>query len=346
MALQTLTDLTQPGGAVINPNSPSTVNYGGPAGFDYSRISALAQPGWTPQQTFDNINANYHSDDRSQVMSAANAWLQAGGQAPPSQPAAAAAPAASSGPDYTSPQGQSSAVQSWLWAGPNAAWKTPDNVAYFTQRINQTGGFTPDNVAYWQQMIASGQTPDQAAGASGAAPAAPTGPTGMNDPNATALFNTLMGIADQSQTIDPNDPVIASQVNAYGAQQTKAARDAQSAVAGAKGGTYDPTAAESRSLQETAGANTSAFQASTMANELAARRTQIQNALSGAAGLLTAEQQMSLQDELTKLEQAQQLLEFQQSQAQQQSQFSQNLEQGAYEFDTNANNNQQVALTS
>lgn len=329
---------TQPNPTLVQPPQ-----YGAaPAGFDYSRISALApQPGATAQQTFDNINSNYWAQDRPDVLNAANAWLQAGGNAPTTPP-----PAAASGPDYSSAQGQSSAVQSWLQAGPNAAWKTPDNVAYFTRRINETGGFTPENIAYWQQMIASGQTPDQAASAGGGAPTAPAAGVGMTDPNSTALFNTLMKIAGQSTDVSPTDPVIEAQTNAYGAQQQKAAQAAQSAVAGAKGGTYDPTAAETRSLQETAGNNTSAFQASAMANELATRRSQIMNALSGASGLLTAEQQMSLQDELTKLQQAQQLLEFQQSQGQQESQFARNLEQGAYEFDTTANNNQTDTLTA
>lgn len=340
------TDQTQPGGQPLNPGTPpAPPAYGAaPTNFDYSRISALApQSGATAQQTFDNINANYWAQDRPDVLNAAQAWLKAGGQAPSSQPAPPTTP---TGPDYTSPTGQVSAVQSWLNAGPNEAWKSQAD--YFTQRVNETGGFTPENVAYWQNMIQQGMTPDQAAGASGATGSvtASTGPTGMNDPNSTALFNTLMGIANESQVVDPNDPIIKAQTNAVSAQQQQGARNAQSQLAAGSAGTYDPIGAQTRSLQETATNNTSAFQANVMANELAARRTQIQNALSGAAGLLTAEQQMSLQEELTKLQQAQQLLEFQQGQTQQESQFARNLEQGAYEFDTTANNGQQNTLSS
>ncbi len=173
--------------------------------------------------------------------------------------------------------------------------------------------------------------------ASGAAPAAPT--TSAMTPYSSSgsvfsdsnpmtgqsndLFNNLMARANESLTIQPNDPTIQPQVNAFNAQQQQAARNAEAQMAESAGPNAN-TGAETRSAQEKIGQNTSAFQATLMGQEVTARRQEIQQALSGAEGLLTAEQQMRLQEEDQQL-----------SRAQNQHQFDENLGQQAYQFDVN-----------
>ncbi len=127
-----------------------------------------------------------------------------------------------------------------------------------------------------------------------------------------SLFDFLMQRAHQGVAPDPNDPIIKNQVGAFGATQTRAARDAEAAAA-ERGGPNSNQDAVRRSMAEKVGQNTSGYQAQLLGNEVAARRAEIQNALSGAQGLLTDTQRAQLQEELAQLQ----------------------LGQGAYQFDTN-----------
>jgi hypothetical protein len=127
-----------------------------------------------------------------------------------------------------------------------------------------------------------------------------------------ALFDMLMGRARQSLDVNPDDPIISRQTSAFSAQQQRAQRDYESRLAESAGPNTN-IGAERRFGAERTGQNTSAFQATLMGNELAARRNQIVGALQGAQGLLTSEQQMRLQEELAQL----------------------SLAQSAYQFDTN-----------
>jgi hypothetical protein len=152
--------------------------------------------------------------------------------------------------------------------------------------------------------------------------------------------------ATQDLNIDPNSPIIKNQTDAYAAQQERTSRNYLSSVAEKQGANAN-IGAERRGAAEQVGQSTSAFEAQLMGQELAARRQEIQSALSGAMGLLTAEQQMQLQQELAKLTLQQQQLQFTSSQGQQESQFGrnlaqqgtqfgQNLAQQAFQFDTNS----------
>ncbi len=188
----------------------------------------------------------------------------------------------------------------------------------------------------WDNSGRGGGAP--AASGGGAAPAA-SATTGAMSPYSSSgsvfsdsnpmtgqsndLFNNLMARANQSLDIKPNDAIIQPQVNAFNAQQQQAARNAEAQMAESAGPNAN-TGAETRSAQEKIGQNTSAFQATLMGQEVTARRQEIQNALSGAEGLLTAEQQMRLQEEDQQL-----------SRAQNQHQFDENLGQQAYQFDVN-----------
>lgn len=153
------------------------------------------------------------------------------------------------------------------------------------------------------------------------------GPSAItNNPKGDELYKRLMSIADQSTNISPNDPTIKAQTDAFRAETDRGAKDYLAAAA-EKGGALGNLDATARSAYEKSGQATAGFQAQAMANELTARRQQIMQALSGASGLLTSEQQMQLQEELASMDAA--LNE---------SQFGRNLAERGYEYDTTTNN--------
>jgi hypothetical protein len=139
------------------------------------------------------------------------------------------------------------------------------------------------------------------------------GAPGSTGQNATDLYKYLYGLGTSSPTIDANDPIIKAQTDAYRAEQDRAGRSylAQAAESGGPNTNLDAVA---RSMAEQGAQSTGAFQANLMGNELSARRNQIQQALSGAQGLLTSEQQAQLQEELSQLGLAQNAYQFDQQQ--------------------------------
>ena len=138
------------------------------------------------------------------------------------------------------------------------------------------------------------------------------GPTGINDPRASAFFDLLQSNIDKTPQVDPNDPTIKAETDAFAAQQERARRSGLSQLA-EKGGDNANLDAYSRSLIESGGQATGAFQAGLMDQERQARRAQIQNMLSLGGSFLTAEQQLALSKELNDM----------------------NLAESAYQFDTN-----------
>jgi hypothetical protein len=162
-----------------------------------------------------------------------------------------------------------------------------------------------------------------AAGAFGGSSGASGSWTGVPGGAATDIFNTLMKRANQGLTIDPStDPVMRQQQDAFNAQRQLGDRRTLAALA-EKGGPQANLSAETRAAGEASGQAGAQFQGQMMQNELNARRQEIQQALSGAAGLLTQEQAMQLQQEMAALDRAQQ-----------ESQFGRSLGQGAYQYDT------------
>jgi hypothetical protein len=153
--------------------------------------------------------------------------------------------------------------------------------------------------------------------------------TGPNATNQNALMDLLMSRAKQSEVVDPNDPVLKAQTDAYNADQTRTERQYEAGLA-EKGGPNANMSAERRAGAETVGQNEGSFQAKLMGQELVARRTEIAQALQGASGLLTAEQAMQLQEELTKLDDQIRQSQFVQGQGQQESQFGRSLAQSAF----------------
>jgi hypothetical protein len=240
------------------------------------------------------------------------------------------------------------------------------DAAYWIPKI-QAGG--PSQLAYWQSRMQSppGQgsnapgvnTPaSTAAGTSTYVPmptaavapaAAPTTTSsaigGTTPGQGTDLYNMLMTRASQSEIIDPNDPTIKAQVDPQVAQLQRANQQNLAADA-ERAGSNANIGAETRAGAENVGTQAAGIEGAVMGQQLAARQAEIQQALSGAQGLLTNEQQMNLQEELAKLQlaqqqnqftqsQGQQLGEYTQGQAQQAAQFGQTLGQNAYQFGTN-----------
>lgn len=155
---------------------------------------------------------------------------------------------------------------------------------------------------------------------------------GATGPQSGPLFDLLMRRATQSLDIDSTDPIIKAQTDAYGARQERASRNYLSGLA-ERAGPSANIGAEARSSAEQAGQATGAFEAELIGRELSTRRQEIEGALSGAAGLLTAEQQMQLQEELAKISLAQQQHQFTATQGQQESQFGRSLVSGEEQFE-------------
>jgi len=181
-------------------------------------------------------------------------------------------------------------------------------------------------------------------GAGGGSKAAGGYNTGNMGPQSSDLFNLLMERARSSENVDPNDPIIKAQTDAYRSEGVNARRDflAQQAEAA---GPYGNQRSEERRSAEQLGKSVGGFQGQAMQNELSARRAKIEHALDAGAAFLSDQQKMALQNELTRLQLAQQESQFGRNLKQQGSQFDRNLDmqkdqfgrslgQRAYEYDT------------
>ncbi len=145
--------------------------------------------------------------------------------------------------------------------------------------------------------------------------------TGINDPRGSAFFDTLMANVNAVPNVDPNDPTIKAETDAFAANRTRSNRDYLSAAA-EKGGTGANTDAIARSLAESGGQATGAFQAGLMDQERQARRGQIQNMLSLGGSFLSQEQSLALQKELADMNLSENSYQFDQNMAFQTSPFA------------------------
>lgn len=151
---------------------------------------------------------------------------------------------------------------------------------------------------------AGGQPMPQAAPA--AAPAAAVAPAApARDPQWDALYGQLMGRAQQGLAVDKNDPAIRAQADAFAAQQERSRRNFLGDIA-EKGGPYNAgeMLGQQRMTAERAGQAAGGFEANLVGQEIKARRDEIAQALQSMQGMLTAEQQMSMQKELARLDDA------------------------------------------
>lgn len=128
---------------------------------------------------------------------------------------------------------------------------------------------------------------------------------GSQDPRWTALYDELLQRSQQSLNIDPNDPIIRNQTEAYNAQNERARRQFLSSQA-EKSSPYATGAqqGQERMSAERVGQGNAAFQSELMGRELSSRRDEIQNALTQRGAMLTEQQRLSLQHELSLLNDA------------------------------------------
>lgn len=178
------------------------------------------------------------------------------------------------------------------------------------------------NAAAWTGLGAWTGTPGAGAGAtitpyadpgggssgasSSAGPFTPPSSLGISAPGSlagTSLFNSLVGRANQSLSVDGNDPIIKAQSDAFNAQTERANRQYLHGLA-EKSGPNANLSAETRLASERAGQAGGNMKATLMANEVSARRQEIQAALSQQQGLLSQDQQAALQKELALLDDA------------------------------------------
>ena len=170
--------------------------------------------------------------------------------------------------------------------------------------ITQKGG-GPNS--YWDNLIKTNQGGD----AQGGLGRFFTGPNAQDQALRNALVSQLEAEANQSLNINPmTDPTIQMESAPYTAEQTRTARDLESQAAEA-GGPNANLEATNRMIQEGAAQSSGAYSAGLVANELTARRDQIQQALTAEQGLLTADQQNQLQQQLAELNAAVSLQESQ-----------------------------------
>lgn len=112
-----------------------------------------------------------------------------------------------------------------------------------------------------------------------------------------------MDRAKQGTQISPDDPNIKQQVEPYAAQIEREKRNYLADMAESEGPLANMRG-ESRVANEHAGQATGLFQSQLIGRELDAKRQEIQAALSQMGGMLTEQQQMALQKELSYLNDA------------------------------------------
>lgn len=117
-----------------------------------------------------------------------------------------------------------------------------------------------------------------------------------------ALYKHLEDRAGQALNFDASDPIIKAQTDAFRAQQDRSKRDYLSNVA-ERGGPDANMRGEQRMAAEKTGQATSGFQAELMGREMGSRRQEIASALQQQGGILNADQQMQLQQELGIIDQ-------------------------------------------
>lgn len=111
------------------------------------------------------------------------------------------------------------------------------------------------------------------------------------------LYAQLKQRASQSLAVDPNDPVITSQLNPFRAEQERARRNYLSNVA-EQAGPYANIRGEQRMAAEKVGQATSGFLGELLAREQGARRDEVAQALALQSGQLTSDQNRALQGQL------------------------------------------------
>lgn len=270
--------------------------------------------------------------------------------------ATASAPASTTASPSTTPSyvNITDPVQAAVWGAYSTKGIAPrdqSDFQYWVDKINTTnGGWTnPQNQQYWLGRMAqtSGGVGDYSTGGGGGytggggygsgMPGFGSGPTPPTIPSSIPLtmtadvqqlLNSLKGISGQSLEISPTDPIIKNQTDIFNAREQQAMRAYLGGLA-EQAGPNSNLSAEQRSANQTVGQATAEFEGRLMSQELNARRTQIMQALQMEGSLMTQEQQMALNAELTRINDALQLYGAQLGS----SEFWAGMGQRAFEFD-------------
>jgi hypothetical protein len=154
------------------------------------------------------------------------------------------------------------------------------------------------------------------------------------------LFELLMKRAKQSQTIDPNDPTIRKQADTFNASTTREGRRYLSEMAERKGPGGN-IGAEARMMAEKNSQAGAEHEGALMQHAQDNRKAEIEHALTTGAQFMTQQQQMQLQEELSRIDDATKRYQigvqndqFGRNLNQQNGQFMNDLGQRAYQFDT------------
>lgn len=234
-------------------------------------------------------------------------------------------------------------TQQAVWGAFQAKGIQPRDQAdfqYWVDHINQSGGLengyaNTGGSGTWADRMASGNggvgdyrtggAPIQGGTMGGGSSGSGTlmkGGLGVGDAN--SLYADLLHRANQSLSFDPQTDAIARpQIDSFAASRARGDKNTLSQLAESGGPNSDISAA-TRAAGESSSQANAGFAGQLAQNEVAARRTEISQALSGALGLLTSQQQMALQEELSNLDRQQQ-----------ESQFGRSLANNAYQFDSN-----------
>ena len=303
-----------------NTTSTPSPSLGNPSSYsDQNKYNAImgfykTYLGRTPDQSgFDNwYNSNLSASDiESDIKNSPEAgWYKAAGSPNSSTSSTSTNGLPTLNGNVTDPSVIQQYIKSWAGLG-QADPSLTNDPNYWVNRIVQTGGLNSGNVQYWQNA-ASGPSafylnPNRESGSGGAAnPLDTTTAINQTSPQNQALINLLTSRANQSLNINPaTDSIIRPQVDAFAATQDRSRRNYLNDLAESSS-PYATGAQQTAATQtaEAAGQATGNLQSQLTQNELTARRTEIQNALSELGSMLTSDQQLALQQELGQLDAA------------------------------------------
>lgn len=282
----------QPGGQL--PEGANTYNpFGSPDQQDGSQ---------QPQQPYDPSNpyGQQQTGVQSSPYSPFGAPEQAtGGEYQPPDPATASPYIASDGQDYSP----------YMVPTANGPAYVPDYQYQVNTAEHQPGWISPGSMPTSDPptpAVASQPGPVITDPGMGGTPL-PEGPVTpgptQNDSRQNDLYNTLLGRAQQGLTVDPNDPNIKGQTDAFSAEQERTRRNFLGDLA-EKNGPYSTgqQLGQARMTAEKAGQATGGFQAQLMGRELQSRRDEIAQALTSMGSMLSETQKVDLQRELATMD--------------------------------------------
>lgn len=200
---------------------------------------------------------------------------------------------------------------------------TPDPFASIGGGVYQNGGWIPKSMAQPAAAVPAPTAPTNTtptsmpapqaqntiAGQAGAAStysatpgAAPTGPT-SNQGVQDVARNSYLARATQPITVDKNDPAFRQQADSYAAAIERQKRNyLQDQAEQMAPGSTGAMRGQERMASERAGQQIGTFEAQLVGNELRQKRQEVDDALKGLYGMVTADQQMALQQRAMELD--------------------------------------------